>query len=80
MDAWQRLLDGEREDIRLALREEFEPMEQQVIIFDQDTTLRGITVCNLWYKGFYTYGTIEVAGTLYSVKCFEGWQSWEVVR
>ena len=55
-------------------------MEHQVIILNADTTLTGVTVTGIWYKGFYTYGMIEVDGVTYSVKTYEGWNTWEVAR
>ncbi len=51
-------------------------MTNQTVIVNQDTTVRSVEITSISYKGFWTYGTWNGC----SVKIYEGWTSWEVVR
>jgi hypothetical protein len=47
-------------------------------VSSKDQTYHNVTVYNLTYCGFYTYGLAVLDGHETSVKTYEGWSSWEV--
>jgi len=50
----------------------------QTVLFGNET-LYDMTIDNLEYKGFWTYGQVLIVGVPYTVKIYEGWTFWEVM-
>jgi len=53
-------------------------MQHNQEVCTKDITYHNVTVYGLTYRGFWTYGKVEINGVEYAVKTFEAWSSWEI--